>query len=267
MMREVFNSDCFICFDDGKKTHKRVYGKLKAGVVQLLNKSFLYPDAEVIGETALDSLKLLAPVLPGKIVAVGLNYQDHIRELHPEITGTPSPKLFMKPSTAVIGPNDDIIYPNMTCHIDYEAELGVVIGKTTKSITTGNAKDAIFGYCCLNDITARDLQKIDGQWTRAKSFDTFCPIGPAIAVDIDPSNLDIECFVNGKLSQSGNSSYMIKNVYELVSFISEIMTLMPGDIIATGTPKGVGEIKPKDKVTIRIEKIGELTNYVVSADE
>ncbi len=261
MMSKIFNDDCFICFDD-KKTRKRAYGKLKNGVVEQFDKSFLFSDAIVIGEAQLDSLKLLAPVMPSKIVAVGLNYQEHIKELHPDITGVPFPKLFMKPSTAVIGPDDNIIYPNTTNHVDYEAELGVVIGKTTKNIGIGEAKDAIFGYCCLNDITARDLQKIDGQWTRAKSFDTFCPIGPAVVNNIDPLKLDIECFVNGKLRQSGSSSLMIKNVYELVSLISKIMTLLPGDVIATGTPKGVGEIKPKDKVTIRIEQIGELTNYV-----
>jgi len=238
------------------------YGIYRSGTIERLAENFLYNSQTVTDEIAFEDVKLIAPVEPTKIVAVGLNYMAHVGELHPEITGVPAPKLFMKPSTSIIGPDDKIIYPDMTNHVDYEAELGVVIGKKSKNLTPEQAAGAIFGYCCLNDVTARDLQKTDGQWTRAKSFDTFCPIGPAVAKDIDPGNLNIECFVNGKLRQSGNSSFMIKNVYELTSFISRIMTLMPGDIIATGTPKGVGEIKPGDEVTVRIEKIGELTNYV-----
>ncbi len=259
MKSKIFAKKCFVRFD---KNGKSTFGIYKEGLIDILDKSFFCKDSTVIGEIAVSSVKLLAPVEPSKIVAIGLNYASHIGELHPEITGIPSPKLFIKPSTAIIGPDDKIIYPDMTHHVDYEAELGVVIGERTKNVTVQEAKDSVLGYCCLNDVTARDLQKSDGQWTRAKSFDTFCPIGPAIARNVDPFNLEIECFVNGKLRQSGNSSLMIKNVYELISFISKIMTLLPGDIIATGTPKGVGEIKPGDEVTIKINKIGELTNYV-----
>ena len=259
MKSKISAPECFVRFSKNKKSAFGIYRK---GLISVLDKSPFCKDSAVIGETTLSDVKLLAPVEPSKIVAIGLNYASHIGELHPEITGIPSPKLFIKPSTAIIGPDDKIIYPDMTHHVDYEAELGVVIGKITKNITVQEAKNSVLGYCCLNDVTARDLQKSDGQWTRAKSFDTFCPIGPVIARNIDPFDLEIKCFVNGKLRQSGNSSFMIKNVYELISFISKIMTLLPGDIIATGTPKGVGEIKPGDEVTIKIDKIGELTNYV-----
>ncbi|MFH1905682.1 MAG: fumarylacetoacetate hydrolase family protein [bacterium] len=210
---------------------------------------------------SIKNTKILAPCLPGKVVAVGLNYIDHAKELGMRVPD--EPVLFMKPSTSVIGPDDNIIFPKMSRRVDYEAELAVVIKDKTKNIQPEEAHTHIFGYTCLNDVTARDLQKKDGQWTRAKSFDTFCPIGPYIVTDINPDNLKIALFLNGQLKQSSTTSNLIFNVQKLVSFISKVMTLFPGDIIATGTPSGIGPMKRKDKVEVVIEKVGRLRNFVI----
>ncbi|MBU0477541.1 fumarylacetoacetate hydrolase family protein [bacterium] len=209
---------------------------------------------------SIKNVKILAPCLPSKVVAVGLNYIDHAKELGMKVPD--EPVLFMKPSTSVIGPDDNIIYPKMSRRVDYEAELAVVIKDKTKNIQPEEANAHIFGYTCLNDVTARDLQKKDGQWTRAKSFDTFCPIGPYIVTDINPDNLKIALFLNGQLKQSSTTSNLIFNVQKLVSFISKVMTLFPGDIIATGTPSGIGPLKRGDKVEVVIEKVGRLRNFV-----
>jgi len=199
---------------------------------------------------------------PSKIVAVGLNYKEHAKELGMKTAAAPI--IFLKPASAVIYNNEKIIYPKMSGQVDYEAELAVVIGKKCRNVTEKNAHKYIMGYTCLNDVTARDLQKKDGQWTRAKSFDTFCPIGPRIVSGIDPNNLKIELFLNGKLKQSSNTKNLIFKVEKLVSFISQVMTLEKNDVIATGTPVGVGPVKPGDKLEVKIEKIGTLTNYVAS---
>ena len=209
---------------------------------------------------SIKNVKILAPCLPSKVVAVGLNYTDHAKELGMKVPDEPI--LFMKPSTSVIGPYDNIAYPAMSKRVDYEAELAVVIKDKTINIEPEEAHTHIFGYTCLNDVTARDLQKKDGQWTRAKSFDTFCPIGPYIVTDINPDNLKIELFLNGQLKQSSSTSNLIFNVRKLVSFISKVMTLFPGDIIATGTPSGIGPLKRRDKVEVVIEKVGRLRNFV-----
>ena len=209
---------------------------------------------------SIKNVKILAPCLPSKVVAVGLNYTDHAKELGMKVPDEPI--LFMKPSTSVIGPYDNIAYPAMSKRVDYEAELAVVIKNKTKNIEPKEAHTHIFGYTCLNDVTARDLQKKDGQWTRAKSFDTFCPIGPYIVTDINPDNLKIELLLNGQLKQSSSTSNLIFNVQKLVSFISKVMTLFPGDIIATGTPSGIGPMKRGDKVEVVIEKVGRLRNFV-----
>lgn len=197
---------------------------------------------------------------PSKIIAVGLNYIDHAKELNMKIPDEPI--IFLKPASAVIFNNEKIKYPKMSKQVDYEAELAVVIGKKCKNISEKNAKKYILGYTCFNDITARDLQKKDGQWTRAKSFDTFCPLGPHIVSGINPNNLKIELFLNGKLKQSSNTKNLIFKIGKLVSFISKIMTLEKYDVIATGTPVGVGPVKIGDKIEVKIEKIGTLTNYV-----
>ncbi len=199
---------------------------------------------------------------PSKIVCVGLNYIDHAKELNMRIPDEPI--IFLKPPSAVIFNNQKIVYPNISKQVDYEAELAVVIGKKCKNVSEKNSKKYILGYACLNDVTARDLQKKDEQWTRAKSFDTFCPLGPHIVSGINPDNLKIELFLNGKLKQSSNTKNLIFKVEKLVSFISKIMTLEKYDVIATGTPVGVGPVKIGDKIEVKIEKIGTLTNFVVA---
>ena len=208
----------------------------------------------------IDELKILAPCQPTKIVALGLNYRSHAEELkmkHPE-----DPLLFLKPSTAVIGPNEDIIYPAMSHRVDYEAELGVVIGEEAKGVSEDEAEEYILGYTCFNDVTARDLQKKDKQFTRSKGFDTFAPMGPWIEMELDPTNLKVESYLNGELRQSGNTADLVFSVYQLVSFISKVMTLLPGDVIATGTPAGIGPMQVGDTVEIVVEGIGTLRNQV-----
>jgi 2-keto-4-pentenoate hydratase/2-oxohepta-3-ene-1,7-dioic acid hydratase in catechol pathway len=208
----------------------------------------------------LKEAELLAPCVPGKIVAVGLNYRDHAEEVKMEIPD--EPLLFLKPSTAVVGPGEKIIYPTMSSRVDYEGELGIVIGKVSRDVSPESARDHILGYVCFNDVTARDLQKEDSQWTRAKGFDTFAPLGPWIVTDLDPHNLKIEAFLNGERKQASTTENLIFNCYELVSFISKIMTLMPGDVIATGTPSGIGPMEVGDRIDVVIEGIGTLSNIV-----
>jgi len=205
-------------------------------------------------------ITLLSPTTPSKVVAVGLNYQEHINETG--MDKPDAPVLFIKPSTSVIGPGQPIIYPKQAARVDYEAELAVVIGKECKNISPKEANAYIFGYTCLNDVTERFMQGMDGQWTRAKSFDTFCPIGPHIVTDIEPKGLQVEAYLNGEQRQSASTDLLIFGVEELVSFISGVMTLLPGDIIATGTPSGIEAMSPGDTIEIRIEKIGSLVNTV-----
>ncbi|OPY02191.1 MAG: Ureidoglycolate lyase [Syntrophorhabdus sp. PtaB.Bin184] len=200
---------------------------------------------------------------PSKIVAVGLNYRDHARELKMDLPGYPL--IFMKPSTSVIGDGDTIVFPVQTQELHYEGELGIVMGKRARNVPVGEAGDFIAGYTCANDVTARDLQRLDGQWTRAKSFDTFCPLGPRVVSDIDPTTLDIMTRVNGEVKQRSTTANMVFDVYDLVSFISGIMTLLPGDVIITGTPPGVGSLLPGDTVEVEIQGIGILTNTVTAA--
>lgn len=199
-------------------------------------------------------------ISPTKIIAVGLNYTDHARELR--MAMPERPLIFIKPSTSVIGNGDAIILPAQTKELNYEGELAVIVKEKTKNISKDEARRFVAGYTCANDVTARDLQRIDGQWTRAKSFDTFCPLGPRIVSDIDPTNLSIITRVNGMVKQNSNTKNMIFDVFDLVSFISEIMTLLPGDVIITGTPPGVGIIEAGDTVEVEIEGIGILKNTV-----
>ncbi|MEW6620929.1 MAG: fumarylacetoacetate hydrolase family protein [bacterium] len=208
----------------------------------------------------LNEVKILPPSQPSKIIAVGLNYKDHARELNLPIPD--EPVLFMKPPSSIIGHEDSIIYPPQTKQLDYEAELAVIIKDRAKDLEPDNVWDKILGFTCFNDVTARDLQKKDGQWTRAKSFDTFSPIGPFVVNDINPNNLQIESYLNGTLKQSSNTQNLIFKVEELVSFISKVMTLLPGDVITTGTPAGIGPMNPGDIIEIKIKGIGTLRNYV-----
>jgi len=205
-------------------------------------------------------VRLLAPCVPTKVVAVGLNYRDHARELGMAVPE--NPVLFLKPPTAVIGPGDNIIYPAMSRQVDYEGELGIVIRDRVRRISPAESRQHILGYTCANDVTARDLQKQDGQWTRAKGFDTFCPVGPWIETDLDPGDLLIETYLNGESRQSSRTSQFVFGVDRLVSFISQVMTLDPGDLIITGTPAGIGPMKAGDEVEVRIEGIGSLKNRV-----
>lgn len=222
------------------------------------------PFAKSIRTTGLvmpaEEVRLLAPVFPGKIVCVGVNYADHASEMKQK---TPDePLIFLKPNTAVIGPNDAITTPPQSGRIDYEAELAVVIGERCKNISREQSMEYILGYTCLNDVTARDLQSKDGQWTRSKGFDTFCPIGPYIETDYDWHDRRVSSVLNGQVKQQGRTGQMIYDVYTLVSYISGIMTLLPGDVIATGTPSGIGPMKKGDRIDIDIEALGVLKNVV-----
>jgi 2-keto-4-pentenoate hydratase/2-oxohepta-3-ene-1,7-dioic acid hydratase in catechol pathway len=209
----------------------------------------------------LEKVKLLAPVFPSKIIAIGLNYRAHAEEFDKAIPE--EPMLFMKPSTSVVATGDPIVYPSHMSHrVDFEGELAVVISSAARSLTPEGARGHILGYTCFNDVTARDLQGRDVQYTRAKGFDTFAPLGPWIETEFDPLDARLETFLNNEKRQETSTADMIFNAYELVSFVSNVMTLMPGDVIATGTPSGVGKMKPGDKVEVRIEGIGSLVNTV-----
>ena len=243
-------------------------GPVRWGVVSGARVEEILPDPfgpfEATGlRWPLKNVRLLAPCEPTKIVAVGLNYRDHAEEFGTPIP--PEPLIFLKPPSSVVGPGDAIRLPPrvLSKRVDYEGELVVVIGRRARNVPVGRAAKYILGYTILNDVTARDLQKKDGQWTRAKGFDTFSPIGPWIVSGINPANLKIETFVNGKRRQASRTSQLAFKVPELVSFISRIMTLEPGDVIPTGTPSGIGPLKRGDKVEIRIEQIGTLANRVV----
>lgn len=206
----------------------------------------------------------LAPVVASKIVAFGLTYRDHIAEAKQAGIPVPDePVIFLKPPTAVIGPGDPIVYPSMSERVDYEGELAIVIKKRCKQVPAGRAREYILGYTALNDVTARDLQHRDIQWTRGKSFDTFCPIGPCIATDVNPNDLQVETYLNGECRQKSNTNQLIIPVEEMVSRVSQVMALLPGDVIATGTPPGIGPMRPGDSVEVRIEGIGSLKNPLV----
>jgi len=210
----------------------------------------------------LDEVRLLAPVVPGKIVAVGLNYKDHAREMGKEIPE--EPLLFLKAPSALNDPGGEIVYTPQSQRVDYEAELAAVVGRAAKNVKARDAAAFILGYTCINDVTARDLQVKDVQYTRAKGFDTFAPLGPWIETDLDPSAVPVRCIVNGEVRQDGNTREMGASVFRLVEFISSVMTLFPGDVIATGTPPGVGPLHVGDVVTVEVGGIGALTNRVVA---
>lgn len=210
----------------------------------------------------LREVRLLAPVSPSKIVAIGVNYRDHAQEMGRELPK--EPMIFIKPSTAVIGPGDEIVYPPQTHNLHYEGELAIVIGKPARHVSENEARNFILGYTCMNDVTARDLQRQDVQFTRGKGFDTFAPLGPAIETELDPSDLALETRLNGEVRQKSRTSNLIFGCNFLVSFVSQVMTLLPGDVISTGTPSGVGPMKLGDTVEVEIEKIGCLRNAVAA---
>ncbi len=208
----------------------------------------------------LSEVELLAPCEPSKIVGIGLNYRDHAEELGLELPK--EPMLFLKPDTAVIGPGGTIRCPEMSERVDYEGELGIVVGRPAFRIRLEEAAGYILGYTCFNDVTARDLQVRDTQFTRSKGFDTFAPIGPWIVTDIDPGALDIETYLNGARKQCSNTCQLVFDPLHLVYFVSWVMTLKPGDVIASGTPSGIGPMEPGDRVEVRIQGIGHLANDV-----
>jgi 2-keto-4-pentenoate hydratase/2-oxohepta-3-ene-1,7-dioic acid hydratase in catechol pathway len=244
-------------------------GKTSYGIVD----QKIYPvSGDVFGEFRIgqegyesEKVKLLAPCQPSKIILVGLNYLDHVKESQSAKTVPEEPVLFMKPSTSVIGPEEIIFYPEGVERVDFEAELAVIIKDRCKEVAPSAVQDHILGFTCLNDVTARNLQKKDVQWTRAKSFDSFCPLGPFIVDRIDLGNSRIESRLNGELRQSSNTNQMIFSVERIVSLVSQVMTLLPGDVISTGTPAGVGPMKPGDTIEVSIENVGTLKNYVKKA--
>jgi 2-keto-4-pentenoate hydratase/2-oxohepta-3-ene-1,7-dioic acid hydratase in catechol pathway len=207
-------------------------------------------------------VRLLAPVLPSKVVAVGRNYAEHAREMGHEVPT--DPVIFLKPSTSVIGPDDAIVRPEGVGRVDYEGELAVIIGKLVRRLGSAEAIQAVLGFTCANDVTARDLQRSDVQWTRGKGFDTFCPLGPWIETDLDSSDLAVHTLVNGEPRQQARTSQLEHGVADLLAFVSRVMTLLPGDVLLTGTPAGVGPLEVGDRVEVEIEGIGVLANDVVA---
>lgn len=212
-----------------------------------------------------DAVRLLAPVIPrSKVVGVGRNYADHVKEMGNDVPT--EPLLFLKPNTSVVGPDDPIVLPSFSQEVSYEAELAVVIGKITKDVEPEHALEKVFGYTVANDVTARDAQRNDGQWARAKGFDSSCPLGPWIETDLDPDAVAVRSRVNGEPRQDGHTEQMIFDVRFLISYISRAFTLLPGDVILTGTPAGVGSIVHADRVECEVEGIGTLMNPVIRRD-
>ncbi len=240
--------------------HHQRYGILSGEKIQALSGD---PFGKLQPGIQLDlkAVKLLAPLQPSKIIGIGLNYLDHIAEMGYQ---RPSePLFFLKAPSALNGPGQPIVLPKTSTHVDYEGELAVIIRKTCKHVSAKEAPNFIFGYSCFNDVTARDLQRKDVQFTRAKSFDTFACIGPWIETELDPSELKLETRLNGALKQNSNTSKLLFSIPQLVAFVSEVMTLLPGDVISTGTPFGVGPLKAGDVVEVSITGIGTLTNPVI----
>ncbi|HEX2771315.1 MAG TPA: fumarylacetoacetate hydrolase family protein [Micromonosporaceae bacterium] len=222
------------------------------------------------GAKVADGARILSPVTPSKVVAIGLNYKDHAAEMNKPLPA--EPLMFLKPSTSVIGPGDAIRIPPGSTNVHHEVELAVVIGaRGARNVTEEQAMASVFGYTIGNDVSERDMQKSDGQWTRAKGFDSFCPLGPWIETDLgalglDPTDLEITCTVDGEPRQAGRTSQLIFGLPTLISYISQVMTLLPGDIVLTGTPSGVGPIRPGQRVDCTIEGLGTLSNTVVAAE-
>ncbi len=240
------------------------FGVVEAGAIGEMDGD-LFGEMNPTGEShPLAEVELLPPCAPSKIVAVGLNYNDHAREMGMK---TPDmPMLFMKPPSSLVAHERGIVYPRMSAEVHYEAELAIIIGRRCRQVGPELAVDCIAGYCCGNDVTARDLQRLDGQWTRAKGFDTFCPLGPFMETAQDVCGRRIELRLNGELKQSSSTGNMIFSCDQLVSFISRIMTLEPGDVILTGTPPGVGQLRVGDVVEVEIEGLSVLRNHVASPE-
>src|SRR3954452_15594561 len=236
------------------------------GTISVLTGDPIAMRVQLTGERKeLDGVRLLAPVIPrSKVVAVGRNYAAHAAELGNEVPA--NPLTFFKPNTSVIAPGDPIIYPRASHEGSFEGELAVVIGRICKEVPESRAADVIFGYTVANDVTARDLQKSDGQWARAKGYDTFCPLGPWISTELDVSDLRVTTELNGEPRQDGRTSQFIFDIPEVLAYITSFTTLLPGDVVLTGTPAGVGPMLPGDEVSVSVEGIGTLTNKVIVRD-
>lgn len=242
------------------------YGVVDGDAVELIEPHPFVPHQRTGERLPVDDVRLLAPVLPSKVVCVGRNYADHAAELGNEVPA--EPLLFLKPSTAVIGPYEPIRLPtDLAAEFHHEAELAVIVGRLVSQASPDDARAAIYGFTCANDVTARDLQRRESQWTRAKGFDTFCPLGPAIATDIDPSDVRVRCLVDGEVRQDGTTADLVFDVPALVSYVSQVMTLLPGDVLLTGTPAGVGPIRPGETVRVEIDGVGVLENPVEDRTE
>lgn len=240
------------------------YGLAEAAGVTLYHGSPLVAWEPTETVVPWESVHLLAPVLPSKVVCVGKNYLDHAEEMGGTVPE--EPVIFLKPATSVVGPDTPVVYPSISTEVHHEAELAVVIGRVARHVRAEDASSFILGYTAANDVTARDLQRRDGQWTRAKGFDTFCPLGPAIETEFDPlERMGIVGRVNGEVRQSGFTSDMVFGVAEIVEFVSRVMTLLPGDVVLTGTPAGVGPVEPGDLMEVEIDGIGTLQNRVAAA--
>ncbi|MDP2965628.1 MAG: fumarylacetoacetate hydrolase family protein [Pelolinea sp.] len=244
-------------------THKKSdsqYGWINENYVGLLSSPPFGAFRRLEASIPLEEIRLLPPVQPSKIIAIGRNYPEHAKEHEVEIPEVPM--IFLKPPSAIIGPGSTIILPPQSTQVEHESELGVVIARRGRWIKQEDVKNYILGYTIINDVTARDLQRRDGQWSRAKGFDTFCPTGPWIETDLDPSDILITCRVNGEIRQLSSTREMVFSIKQLIVYISSVMTLEPGDLILTGTPAGVGRLVDGDKVEIEIEGIGILRNQV-----
>ena len=244
------------------------YGLLQGKTVSMIEGDLFGIHSVLPQQYSLDEVKLFAPCLPSKVVAVGINYMDHTVQTNSPVVK--SPLIFIKPSTAVIGPYDDILYPENGVRVDFECEMGVVIGKTCKGVSEKDALDYVLGYTCVNDVTERTMQWNDGQWARGKGLDTFCPIGPVISDEVDPFHAAVETRLNGEVKQHATTADLMFNVPQLIAFISQNITLLPGDIISTGTPGGTGVKEPVmgemhigDVCEVSVEGVGTIRNKIV----
>ncbi|MGQ0844645.1 MAG: fumarylacetoacetate hydrolase family protein [Sporichthyaceae bacterium] len=249
---------------DGEPTFGIVEGDLGSEVIAVVTGDPLYVPLRPTGEhVPLADVRLLTPVIPrSKVVAIGKNYAAHAAEMDSDVPA--EPLFFLKPNTSVISPGDPIRYPRQSEEVHFEGELAVVIGRICSDVPAEKAAEVIFGYTIGNDVTARDLQRADGQWTRSKGFDSFCPLGPWIVTDLDISDLKLQTKLNGEVKQDTRTSLLVHKIPDLIAYVSSVMTLLPGDVILTGTPEGVGPMKPGDQVAVSIEGIGTLTNPVVT---
>lgn len=251
---------------DDEPTYGVVDGPDGAEILAVVAGDPLYSGVELTGEQfPLADVRLLTPVIPrSKVACIGRNYADHAAEMGGDVP--PEPLVFLKPNTSVIGPFDPIVYPRQSSDVQFEGELAVVIGRICRDVPAERAGEVIYGYTVANDVTARDLQRTDGQWARAKGFDSFCPLGPWIETDLDPADLRVTTELNAEVRQDGKTSDMMYAVPDIVAYITSFMTLLPGDVILTGTPAGVGPMQPGDTVSVTVEGIGTLTNSVVARD-